>query len=224
ALRTGSRPRSSSTRSPRRRTSSEWMASRSLLAHIWLLDSWPIPSPELGATYDSIVAPLADSEVLGLLEVGDRRDVRDGIDQIRLHRADRESQLLLDGREPLVVPGELCHLGLAQIRFEEVDLPGLDAQYLVGVEGVASELERGTVRGRAACLPVHEREAAVVGPEAEVGGHPHRRALEVQHLGPVLDRPVLGRALADRRHQWQPEEVAQAYRDVAGERLPHLGL
>src|SRR4029077_18646224 len=76
--------------------------------------SW-MPSPELGATYDSKVAPLADSEVLGLLEVGDRRRVRCRIDQIRLHRADRKAQLLLDGLEPFVVPGELRHLGLAQV-------------------------------------------------------------------------------------------------------------
>src|SRR5215475_13044925 len=70
-----------------------------------------MPSSELGATYDPEVAPLADSEILGLLEVGDRRDVRGGIDQIRPHRADRESQLLLDSLEPLIVPGELRYLG-----------------------------------------------------------------------------------------------------------------
>src|SRR5262244_3073763 len=106
-------------------------------------------SPELGATYDPKVAPLADSEVLGLLEVGERRDVRGGIDQIRLHRADRESQLLLDGLEPLIVPGELRHLGLAQVRLEQVHLRGPDAQHLVGVKGVAPELERRAVGGRA---------------------------------------------------------------------------
>src|SRR6266850_3889070 len=154
------------------------------------------PSPELGATYDPKVAPFADSEVLGLLEVGDRRDVRRRIDHVRLHRADREAQLLLDGLEPLLVPGQLRHLGLAQVRLEEIDLRRRHAQHLVGVERVAAELERGAVRGRAARLPVDEREPAVIGPEAEVGRHPHRRALEVEHLGPVLDRPVLARRLA----------------------------
>src|SRR2546427_5520713 len=99
-----------------------------------------MPSAELGATYDPKVAPLADSEVLGLLEVGDRRDVRGRIDQVRLHRADRQTQLLLDGLEPLVVPGQLRHLGLVQVRLEEVDLRGRHAQHLVGVERVAAEL------------------------------------------------------------------------------------
>src|SRR5215468_11158324 len=85
------------------------------------------PSPELRATHRPKVAPLADAEVLGLLEVGEGRDIRGRIDQVRLHRADRQTQLLLDGLEPFVVPGELRHLGLAQVRLEEVDLRGRHA-------------------------------------------------------------------------------------------------
>src|SRR5262245_45515471 len=70
-------------------------------------------SRELGATHDAEVAPLADAKVLGLLEVVDRGNVRCGIDQVGLHRAHREPELLLDRREPLVAPRELRHLGLA---------------------------------------------------------------------------------------------------------------
>src|SRR2546430_11532635 len=50
---------------------------------------------------------------------------------------------------------------LAQVRLEEIDLRRRHAQHLVGVERVAAELERGAVRGRAARLPVDEREPAV---------------------------------------------------------------
>src|SRR5512145_1419570 len=173
-----------------------------------------MPSCQLGTTDDPEAAPLADSQILGLLEVADRRDVGGGVREVRLHRADREAELLLDGRESLVAPLELGHLGLAQVRLVEVDLRGRHTEHLGGVERVAAELERGAIRARAPALPVDEREPAVTRPEAEVGRHPDRRPLEVEDLGPVLDRPVLGGRLADRRHQRKPEEVAEAHRDV----------
>src|SRR2546428_9608433 len=125
-------------------------------------------SRELRAAHRPEVAPSADPQVLGLLEVGDRRDVGGGIDEVRLHRTDRETQLLLDGLEPLVAPGELCHFRLAQIRLEQVDLRGRHPEHLGGVERVAAELARPAVRRRASRLPVHEREPPIVGPEAEV--------------------------------------------------------
>src|SRR6266699_1257814 len=123
---------------------------------------------ELGAAHRAEVAPFADSQVFGLLEVGDRGDVRGRIDQIRFHRAHREAQLLLDGLEPLVAPRELRHLGLAQVRLEQVDLGRRHAEHLGGVERIAAELEGGAVRRRAARLPVDEGQPSVVVPESEV--------------------------------------------------------
>src|SRR5437899_1536231 len=153
------------------------------------------PSPslrELRTAHDAEVAPLADAQVFGLLEVVDRGDVGRGIHEVGLHRAHREAELLLDGLEPLVAPRELGHLRLAQVRLEQVDLRGRNAEHLGGVEGVTAQLECRAVRGRAAGLPVDERQPSLVGPETEVGRHPHGSALELEHLRPVLDRPVLG--------------------------------
>src|SRR5205814_1162143 len=42
------------------------------------------------------VAPAADAEVLGLLEVGEHRDVRLRVHEVRLHGAHRQPELLLD--------------------------------------------------------------------------------------------------------------------------------
>src|SRR5438445_1318762 len=153
------------------------------------------PSPslrELRTAHDAEVAPLADAQVFGLLEVVDRGDVGRGIHEVGLHRAHREAELLLDGLEPLVAPRELRHLRLAQVRLEQIDLRGRNAEHLGGVEGVTAQLERGAVRGRAAGLPVDERQPSLVGPETEVRRHPHGTALELEHLRPVLERPVLG--------------------------------
>src|SRR6266545_8034504 len=184
----------------------------------------PRLSRELRTAHDPEVTPLADPQVLGLLEVRNRPDIGGGTHEVRLHRADRKAELLLDGRAPLVAPVELRHLRFAQVRLEEVDLGGGHAEHLGGVERVAAELERGAVRRRAPRLPVHERELAVVRPEPEVRRHPHRCALEVEDLGPVLDRPVLGCTPANRRQEREAKKVAQTDRDVAGECLPHLGL
>src|ERR1700752_2769395 len=56
---------------------------------------------ELGTAHDAEVAPPADAKVLRFLEVGDRGDVRRGIDQVGPHRAHREAELLLDGVQAL---------------------------------------------------------------------------------------------------------------------------
>src|SRR5436309_1881127 len=101
---------------------------------------------------------------------------------------------------------------------------GIDAEDVVGIQGVAPQLEGRAVRGGPARLPVDEGEAFLVRPKAEVGRDPHRRALEVEDLRPVLDRPVLGRGLADLAGERQVEEVPQAHGDVAAERLPRLRL
>src|SRR6266404_3459693 len=148
------------------------------------------PLRELRTAHDAEVAPPADTQVFGLLEVVDRGDVGRGIRQVGFHRAHREAELLLDGLEPLVAPRELRHFRLAQVRLEQIDLRGRNAEHLGGVEGVAAQLERGAVGSRAAGLPVDERQPPVVGPETEVGRHPHGSALELEHLRPVLDRPV----------------------------------
>src|SRR2546425_8212550 len=179
---------------------------------------------EVGAADHPEVAPAADPQLLGALEGVDHRDVRVGIGEVRLHAADRQAQLLADVGQPRVVPAVRGHRRLAQVDLEEVHLLRLHPEHVPGVERVAAELECGGVGIGGARLPVDEREAALVGPEAEVGRDPDRRALEVEHLGPVLDRPVLGRRRADLREQRQPEEVAQARGDVAAERLPDLGL
>src|SRR4029450_4256365 len=144
-------------------------------------------SRELRTAHDAEVAPLADAEVLGLLEVGDRGDVGRGIHEVGFHRAHRQAELLLDGLEPLIAPRELRHLRLAQVRLEQVDCErvargGRNAKPLGGIEGVPPELERGPVRRRAAGLPVDERQPPVFGPEAEVRRHPYRRALALTHL------------------------------------------
>src|SRR5438034_798201 len=55
------------------------------------------------------------------------------------------------------------------------------------------------------------------------GRDARRRALEVEDLRPMLDRPVLWRRLADFGEQRQAEEVPETGADVAAERLPRLG-
>src|SRR3989454_6688425 len=184
----------------------------SLTTFSCLLGEGGSASRELRTAHCPEVAPPADPQILGLFEVGDRRDVGGGIDEVRLHRTDREAELLLDGLEPLVAPSELCHLRLRQIRLKQLDLRGRHPEHLGGRERVAAELERRPVRRRASRLPVHEREPPVVRPEAEGGRHPDRGALELEARGPVLDRPVLGRRLADGRQEREAEEIAQADR------------
>src|SRR5439155_641903 len=186
--------------------------------------STPPRSRKLRAAHHPEIAPAADAKLLGLLEVGDRRGVGRRVDQVRLHGADRQPHLLLDGIEALVVPLDLRHLGLAQVRLVEINLRRRDPQHLGGVERLAAQLEGGALRVGAAGLPVHQRQPSLLGPKSKVGGDPHRRALELEDLGPVLDRPVIRRRLADRRQQRETEEVAQAGRDVARDRLPYLGL
>src|SRR5712692_7532221 len=173
---------------------------------------------ELGAADRAEVAPPTNPKVLGLLEVGDGRDVRRRIREIGLHRPDREAELLANRLEPLVAPVDPRHLGLAQVRLEEVHARRLNAEDVVSVERVAAELEGRAVWGGPARLPVHERQAPLPRPETEVGRDPHRRALEVEDLRPVLDR-----RLADFGEQRQAEEVPETGGDVAAERLPRLG-
>src|SRR5213592_166910 len=178
---------------------------------------------ELGPAHRAEVAPPTDPQIFGLLEVGDGRDVRLRIREIGLHRPDREAELLADRLEPRVAPADPRHLGLAEIRLEEVHARRLDAEDVVSVERVATELEGRAVWGGTARLPVHERQAPLPRPETEVGRDPHRRALEVEDLRPMLDRPVLWRRLADFGEQRQAEEVPETGADVAAERLPRLG-
>src|SRR5262245_15291858 len=109
---------------------------------------------QLRTADDPEVAPLADSQILGLLEVADRAGVRGRIREVRLHRADGETELLLDRLESLVAPRELRHFRLPEVSLEEVDLRRRHAEHLGGVQGVAAELERGAVGRAAARLPV----------------------------------------------------------------------
>src|SRR5439155_371964 len=195
-----------------------------IVLSVFSLTSLSSPSGvELGAADRAEVAPATDSQVFGLLEVGDDRDVGLRVHEIGLHRPDREAELLADRLEPLVAPGDARHLGPAEVRLEEVHARGLDAEDVAGVQGVAAQLEGRAVRGGPARLPVDEGEASLTRPVTEVGRDPHRRALEVEDLRPVLDRPVLGRRLADFGEQRQAEEVPETGGDVAAERLPRLG-
>src|SRR5712691_7607867 len=175
---------------------------------------------ELGAADRPEVAPAADAQVLRLLEVVDHRHVRVGVHEVRLHGANGQPELLLDLREPRVTPAMRRHLGLAQVRLEQVHARRLDAEDLIGVERVAAELEGGGLGVRAARLPVHEREAPRAGPVAEVGRDPDRRALEGEDLRPVLDGPVRRLGLLDLGGERQAEEVAEALPDVPAECLP----
>src|SRR5437773_5926343 len=102
---------------------------------------------ELGAADRAEVAPATNPKVLGLLEVGDGRDVRRRIREIGLHRPDREAELLANRLEPLVAPVDPRHLGLAQVRLEEVHARRLDAEDIVSVARGAAELEGRAVWG-----------------------------------------------------------------------------
>src|SRR5947207_3561510 len=170
------------------------------------------------------VAPAADAEVLGLLEVGEHRDVRLGVHEVRLHGAHGQPELLLDLLEALGAPLVGRHHGLSEVRLHEVHPRRLDAEDLVGVERVAAELEGGALGMGAARLPVDEHEAALPRPVAEVGRDPDRGAFEAEDLRPVLDGPVLGLRLADLGEERQAEEVPETLGDVPAERLPRLGL
>src|SRR2546427_4015655 len=196
-----------------------------IVLSVFSLTSLSSPSGvELGAADRAEVAPATDSQVFGLLEVGDDRDVRRRVHEIGFHRPDREAELLADRLEPLVAPVDARHVRPAEVRLEEVHTRGLDAEDVAGVQGVAAQLEGRAVRGGTARLPVDEGEAAVARPEAEVGRDPHGRALEVEDLRPVLDRPVLGHRRADLGCERKVEEVPEAHGDVAAERLPRLRL
>src|SRR5881396_386434 len=78
---------------------------------------------ELGAADRAEVAPATNPKVLGLLEVGDGRDVRRRIREIGLHRPDREAELLANRLEPLVAPVDPRHLRLAQVRLRDPRAP-----------------------------------------------------------------------------------------------------
>src|SRR5436309_3253009 len=105
---------------------------------------------ELRAAHRPEVTPSADSQVFGLLEVGDRRDVRDRIHQVRLHQAHRVAQLLLDRRQPLVAPRELRHLRLVQVRLEQVDPRRRAAEHLHSprIRSTTSAMKGSTGRSR----------------------------------------------------------------------------
>src|SRR5258706_3098295 len=64
-------------------------------------------SCELGAAHRPEIAPAADPQLLGLLEVVNRRGVGRRVDEIRLHGADRHAHLLLDGIGPISAPRRL---------------------------------------------------------------------------------------------------------------------
>src|SRR2546430_6115253 len=178
---------------------------------------------ELGPAHRAEVAPPTDPQIFGLLEVGDGGDVRLRIRKIGLHRPDREAELLADRLEPRVAPVDPRHLRLAEIRPEEVHARRLDAPDGAGVERIPPQLEGRALPVRPARVSVDEGPGLLRRPEAEVGRDPHRRALEIEDLRPVLDRPVLGRRLTDVGHERQAEEVPQARGDVPAERLPRLG-
>src|SRR5213594_3942224 len=109
---------------------------------VFSLTSLSSPSgAELGTAHHPEIAPATDSQILGLLEVGDGRDVRPRVREVGLHRPDREAELLADRLEPLVAPVDPRHLGLAQVRLEEIHARRLNAEDIVSVERVAAELE-----------------------------------------------------------------------------------
>src|SRR5256885_1159055 len=169
------------------------------------------------------VAPAADAEVLGLLEVGEHRDVRLRVHEVRLHGAHGQPELLLDLLEARSTPLVGRHHGLTEVRLHEVHARRLDAEDLVGVERVAAELEGGSLGVGAARLPVDEHEAAVPRPVAEVGRDPDRGAFEAEDLRPVLDGPVLGLRLADLGEEWQAEGGSGAPGGRPAWRLPGPG-
>src|SRR5438046_5411713 len=70
---------------------------------------------EVGAADHPEVAPAADPQLLGALEGVDRRDVRVGIGEVRLHAADGEAQLLADVSQPRVVPAAQRRRRLARV-------------------------------------------------------------------------------------------------------------
>src|SRR5947208_1961698 len=82
-----------------------------VLSHVPL----PPSGVELGAADRAEVAPATDSQVFGLLEVGDGRDVRRRIHEIGFHRPDREAELLADRLEPLVAPVDARHVRPAEV-------------------------------------------------------------------------------------------------------------
>src|SRR5262249_56943049 len=75
----------------------------------------PLSSPgELRAAHRLEIAPLADPQFFRPLEAVHDGQVGGGIGKIRLHRPDRQPQLLADGLEPLVVPSVRGHRPLPQ--------------------------------------------------------------------------------------------------------------
>src|SRR2546430_4584379 len=119
-----------------------------IVLSVFSLTSLSSPSGvELGAADRSEVAPATDSQVFGLLEVGDDRDVRLRVHEIGLHRPDRETELLADRLEPLVAPVDARHVRPAEVRLEEVDTRGLAAVDVAGEHGVAATSDVSAGRG-----------------------------------------------------------------------------
>src|SRR2546426_11797739 len=74
-----------------------------IVLSVFSLTSLSSPSGvELGAADRAEVAPATDSQVFGLLEVGDDRDVRRRVYEIGFHRPDREAELLAERLRPFV--------------------------------------------------------------------------------------------------------------------------
>src|SRR5437773_10581000 len=91
------------------------------------------------------VAPAADAEVLGLLKVGEHRDVRLRVHEVRLHGAHGQPAPLLALLEARSTPLVGRHHGPTQLRRHEGHGRRLDAGDLVGVARGAAELEDGSL-------------------------------------------------------------------------------
>src|SRR2546429_3267709 len=80
-----------------------------IVLSVFSLTSLSPSGVELGAADLAEVAPATDSQVFGLLEVGDDRDVRLRVHEIGFHRPDRAAALLADRLDPLAAPGDARH-------------------------------------------------------------------------------------------------------------------
>jgi hypothetical protein len=178
---------------------------------------------QLGPAHRAEVAPAADPELLGPLEVVQHREVRRRIAQPRLHAADREPEPRPDGVDPRVAPRVRRDHPLAQVHLEEIDAVGRHVQDVVGVEGVAAELDRGLLGVGAPRLPVHQREPVGGRPVAEVRRGVDRRPLEIERAHVLDQDPPLAGRLADLGQELEPVEVLEAAQHVVAEGLPGAG-